>query len=134
MITSRHDRKRKALPQGFALAFLAVAIQLLLPFLVAFEIAAASTPAYAETTTICLAAGSTALAAHPGGETTHHGLAEGCPICIALAAGQAFITPAPIAAPLPRVFRRVFFVSQLVSATTPLINASYNPRAPPSIA
>src|SRR5579862_740996 len=48
MTRGQRRKDRKAAPQGTGLAFLALAIQALLPFLVAYEIALASTPAYAE--------------------------------------------------------------------------------------
>ena len=43
MTRGQHRTGRKALPQGIGLAFLALAVQVLLPFLVAYEIALAST-------------------------------------------------------------------------------------------
>ena len=133
MVASRHRRERKA-PQGLALAFLAVAVQLLLPFLVAVEIAAASSPAAAETTTLCLAAGSTGAGATHDSQTGHHGLASGCPLCITLAASQAFTAPAPMAAP-PPLARHAIAVAvssqREPSATAP---AFYRSRAPPTIA
>jgi hypothetical protein len=51
---------------GEWLAFLAVAIQVLLPFLVAFEIALAGNPAYADAIPICHAPDSQSAA--PGGK------------------------------------------------------------------
>jgi hypothetical protein len=135
MVARRHDRKWRAPPQGFALASLAVAIQLLLPFLIAFEIAAASTPAYAETTSLCLTAGSTgagAPASH-NGKTGRHGVAGGCPICVTLAASQAFTAPAPVAAPPPPERPVALFSRSLSSLPLVPAPASYRSRAPPFI-
>lgn len=124
------------MPQGIGLAFLALAIQALLPFLVAYEIAFSGTPAYAEgTTIICSASGSTASpAAHQTNHNSHHGLADGCPICLALAAGQAFTTTAPIAAPSPQAAAVILTLTALAPSAFADFSASYNPRAPPFIA
>ncbi len=130
-------RSKAAAPEGTWLAFLAVAIQVLLPFLVAYEITLAGTPAYAasKTTTICSASGSTTSpASRSTDHTAHHGLADGCPICMALAAGQAFTAAAAVALALPQVKAVVLRVTVHASRVSTLAAASYNPRAPPFIA
>ncbi len=132
---SRRGAKR-AVPQGTWLALLALAIQILLPFLVAYEIAFAGTPAHAQgTSVICSAAEPTNPTAPPqGSHGSRHGLTASCPICMALAAGQAFTAAAPIALPLPLVESFVHYIAvQTPNAPFGAI-ASYNPRAPPSIA
>jgi len=112
------------------LAFLAVAIQVLLPFLVAYEIALVGNPAYADDFPICHAAESFNTA--PGG-AGHHANPDSCPICAAMAVGQAFTAPPPIAAPLPQILRYVDFdvsvpVQRIALACTP-----YQSRAPPAL-
>jgi hypothetical protein len=128
-------RGKTAPPEGIGLAFLALAIQILLPFLVAFEITLARTPAYAESKSpICSASGSTTSPAHLIDHTAHHGLADGCPICLALAASQAFTAAAPVALPLPQA---ALVLRNQPALTPPLfggISASYRSRAPPVLA
>jgi len=135
MTRGQHRVRRKAAPQGTWLAFLALAIQVLLPFFVAYEIALASTPAYAEgTTVICSASGSTASPApHQVDHTAHHGVAGSCPLCIALAASQAFTAAAPVALPLPQA--KSVILHNAVQAPRVFSGAtlSYNSRAPPFI-
>jgi hypothetical protein len=132
MPKSQYRATRRAAPPGAWLAFLALAVQALLPFLLASEIALGNTQAHADgTTVICAAAGSTTT--QPS-HSSHHRLADNCPICLALAAGQAFTTLAQVALPLPQAAS--FTLSQ---ATAPApdagagFTASYNPRAPPFI-
>lgn len=115
---------------GAWLAFLAVAVQMLLPFLVAYEIALAGSPAYADDFPICHAAESSNTAP---GSAGNHANPDSCPICAALAVGQAFTTPPPIAAPLPQTLRHVEFdisvpVQRIALACTP-----YQSRAPPAL-
>lgn len=115
------------------LAMLAVAIQVLLPYLVAHEIALASDPANPEISAFCLAFHPTGTPPNHGGQTDHPGPAGACPICTAIAVGQSFTAPPAIAVQMPRptpdgVVRD--------AASTPRIaafaSAPYSPRAPPS--
>lgn len=133
MTKGLHRARRKAPPQGIGLAFLALAVQALLPFVIAYEITFASTSAAAEgTTIICAVAGPTASSAsHQVDHTSHHGLADGCPICLALAAGQAFIAAAPVALPLPQAASIVLRLAAHAPRASAGFSASYNPRAPP---
>lgn len=130
-----YSRSKTARPAGAWLAFLALAIQILLPFLVAYEIGLASTPANAETITICHMPGATA-ALEPGADKdTHHArLCEGCPICTALAAGHAFTAAGPVALPLPQAAAIVLHLTMQMPRAFASAAASYNPRAPPAIA
>ncbi len=130
---SQHKWKRLRRP-GAALAFLALGIQALLPFLVAFEIALAGRPAYADTIYICSATHPTTPSApHEPGGTPHHGLSDGCPICLALAAGQAFTAAAPIAFPLPEASAGAIYRDLAAARPHVIAAAAYNPRAPPAI-
>jgi len=127
---------RRAAPQGTWLAFLALAVQVLLPFFVASEISLASAPAYAQgTTVICSASGSTTTPApHPANHASHHTLSDGCPICIALAASHAFTAAPPVALPLPQATSVFLLHSADAPRAFASTAASYNPRGPPSIA
>lgn len=132
----RGRRRKQGAPQGLWLAFLALAIQTLLPFLVASEIALASSPAFAETTVICSASGpSTTPAGSPANHAAHHGLAaHACPLCIALASSQAFAAAPSVALPLPQGNPVAIAHSTVTLRTGAAPAASYNPRAPPFIA
>jgi len=132
----RSRRKTREAPQGLWLAFLALAIQTLLPFLVSYEIALASSPALAETTVICSASGpATTPAGAPANHAAHHGFAaHACPLCIALASSQAFAAAPSLALPLPQGNPIAIAHSTLTLRTGVAPAASYNPRAPPFIA
>jgi len=128
-------RKRQEAPQGLWLAFLALAIQTLLPFLVSYEIALASSPALAETTVICSASGpATAAPGAPANHATHHGFAaHACPLCIALASSQALAAATSVALPLPQGDPVAIAHSKVTLRTGAAPAAAYNPRAPPFI-
>ena len=129
MTRGSQRRTKRAAPQGAWLAFLAVAIQILLPFLVAYEITLASTPARAEgTAVIC----SSAPASPQSDHAAHHGVAgHPCPICLASAASQAFTAAPPVALPLPRGAAIVFHVAAPETRTGRSFAAPYQSRAPP---
>ncbi len=136
MTRTRRRRRQGAAPAGAWLAFLAIAAQVLLPFLVAFEISLASSPAYADRTTFICSASRLAAPAAPKQDqrTTHHGLSDGCPICTALAAGQAFTATSPVLLSPPKAAATDAPV-QVPALRAPAVKvASYNSRAPPSIA
>ena len=123
---------KRAAPQGAWLAFLAVAIQILLPFLVAYEIALASTPARAEATTVIC---SSAPTSHQSDHATGHGAAgHPCPICVASAASQAFTAAPPVALPSPRGAAIVFRAAAPETRADRSFAAAYQSRAPPAIA
>jgi hypothetical protein len=126
----RRSSRKRSLP-GAWLAFLAAGVQVLLPFLVAYEIALASDPAYADNfTAICSSSG---IHSQLPGDTRqpHHGMSDGCPICTAMAAGQAFTTPGPVALPLPRVVASDVAVAPVVAFTATPVASPYQSRAPP---
>jgi hypothetical protein len=135
MTKHQHRAREKATaPTGAWLAFLALAIQVLLPFFIANDVALASTqtdPDY--TIVICSAFGAAKVPAQQEGSHHRHGLLSGCPICTALTAGQAYTPGAPLTLPLPQteavVFLRVAYAPRAPSIAT----ASYNSRAPPFI-
>jgi DUF2946 family protein len=129
-MTAQRHRHRNP-PRGTWLAFLALAIQAMLPFFLAVEIARAGNPAYADSIPICSALG------HRGsGDTSgdHHGIADGCPICTALAAGHAFTAPPATPLPLPVACAGIALSAPEASAAAVLATSSYQSRAPPVIA
>ncbi len=130
MALFRRRSSRKTSPPGAWLAFLAVGIQFLLPFLVAYEIALAGSPAYADSiAVICSASGAPTA---DGTNPVHHGMSEGCPICAAMAVGQAFTTPGPIALPLPLMVA-TDGMTIAIELRAPSIGATpYQSRAPPA--
>lgn len=127
----RHHHRKN--PRGTLLAFIAVAMQAMLPFFVAVAMVRASNPAYADTLAICSSLGT---AGHSDNGTTgdQHANCGDCPICTALAAGQAFTAPPTVPLPLPVSHGRI----NLSTSDTPqlsLVAASpYQSRGPPSIA
>jgi hypothetical protein len=133
----RYRRKTQEAPQGLWLAFLALAIQTLLPFLVSYEIALASSPALAETMVICSASGpaTTPAGLQANNHAAHHGIAaHACPLCIALASSQVFAAAHSVALPLPQGNPVAIAPSTVTLRTGAAPAASYNPRAPPFIA
>jgi len=131
MTRARRPKERHSAPQGAWLAFLALAVQVLLPFLVAYEIALAGSPAYAATITICRAPGSADAPAKPGEHGARHALNESCPLCAALAAAQGFTSPMPLPLPLPRAPAVLTLYREAAPPALLPAAASYAPRAPP---
>lgn len=129
MSARRHRLGATRAPRGALLAFLAVAMQVLVPFFMAVEIARAEVPGAAAV--ICSALGHNT---QQNGNANDQGLADHCSICTTLAAAQAFVPPA--APPLPRpvpVGHRDLTATDAVQAAL-LVTASYQSRGPPSIA
>ena len=131
MTRGRQRRTKRPAPQGTWLAFLALAVQILLPFLVAYEIALASTPARAEGTTVICEAAPTS---HQSDHAAHHCAPDHpCPICLACAAAQAFTAAPPVALPLPRGGPVILSADTPVTPTVQSFAAPYQSRAPPAI-
>jgi hypothetical protein len=131
-VTARHRRHHhRKPPRGTLLAFLALAIQAMLPFFLAVEIARAANPAYADTVVIC-----SALGHHDSNGTTgdHRGMADGCPICSALAASHAFTAPPATPLPLPVACGGVARATPDTATAAFFAASSYQSRAPPIIA
>ena len=129
MIERRH-RSRTRSPRGAWLAFLAVALQVLVPFFLMAEIARADEPGSAAV--ICSALGHHTQ--QGSNNATDHGLADHCSICTTLAAAQSFAPPAAPPLPLPATIGRSIAAVADISASTLLINSPYQSRGPPSIA
>lgn len=128
-LRQRQDHRKN--PRGTLLAFLAVAIQAMLPFFLAVELVRASNPAFADTIPICSSLGPAAH--HDDGAADDHQGGR-CPICAAVAAAQSFTSP-----PAPLVPLRIACV-RIALPTTDIPRLSfdalpaYQSRAPPAIA
>jgi hypothetical protein len=130
-LCQRRDQ-RHMIPHGFFLAFMAVAVQLLLPFVIAIQIARLGDPAFADTV-ICSSLGATAH--HDGGTSNdHHGPGEACPLCGALALGQAFTAAEAPAMPMPLRSSRIILATVDAPSLALVGTSSYQSRGPPTIA
>jgi hypothetical protein len=128
----QHHRKQPQgkNPRGTLLAFIAATVQAMLPFFVAVQIAVIANPANADIP-IC----SANPAQHDTGTSDdHRGTANGCPICIAVAASQAFTAPSPILVPLPVSCDRVVLSATEKPSLSLDALSPYQSRGPPSIA
>jgi len=129
----RDGVKARLGPIGVGLAALSLAIQLLLPFVLANEIAFANPSGGAPgPSLICSASGLAQIPGHRSDDgSSKHGLAGGCPICMALAAGQAFVASAPIIMPPPVAVAAVVELGRGPVRLAALPPLSYRSRAPP---
>jgi DUF2946 family protein len=129
-------RKRPRIAFAAWLGIVALAIQALIPALLAAEIEIAGTERGASVFTLCAFGHVHVVTPHDaqGGKATpqsDEGLSAPCPICIALIASPAFTAPPQIALPLP--------VAGTVAALAPtegqtplrFIAVGYRSRAPP---
>ena len=128
-MTLRRHRKN---PRGTLLAFIAVAIQAMLPFFVAVAMVRASNPAFADSIPICSSLGPAGQ--HDSGTAGDHRGGGACPICAAVAAAQSFTAPPAPLVPLPVSCARI----ALPSTDTPRLSfksaSPYQSRGPPTIA
>jgi hypothetical protein len=129
MSARRHGLAKTHPPRGAWLAFLAVAMQVLVPFFLMVEIARAEGPD--GTAVICSALDHSA---QQNGDSSDHGLAQHCPICTALAAAQAVAPPAAPPLPLPGSVGHSDLTVADVAQAALLVTAPYQSRGPPSIA
>ena len=117
-------------PRGACLAFLAVAMQVLVPFFLMVEIARAHEPDGAAV--ICSSLGHDT--GQDRGNAADHGLAAHCcSICAALAAVHGFAPPAAPPLPLPVSVGRSDLTPADVAQAALLVPSSYRSRGPPSI-
>ena len=129
MTTRRHRLLQPRARRGAWLAFLAAAMQVLVPFFMAVEIARAEVPGAA---VICSAL---AHDTHHGkGSAGDRGLADHCSICTTLAAGQGFAPPVAPPLPLPVAVDRSDLTAADVAQAALLVTSSYRSRGPPFIA
>jgi len=115
-------------PRGVWLAFLALVIQVLLPFFLAVEIARAANPADPGGIPIC-----SSLGHHDAGSASDQPSSGSCPVCAAVAAGQSFTAAAPLAVPMPRFCGRADLSVARLRGATFLVSSPYQSRGPPSI-
>lgn len=130
-------RKRSRIAFAAWLGIVALAIQALIPALLAAEIEIAGQEHGASVFTLC-AFGHVHLATthdEPSGtDTPQHddGLGAPCPICIALLASPAFTAPAPVALPLPLASPIASLApSDGQEAPVRFATTAYRSRAPP---
>jgi hypothetical protein len=120
---SRQQRK-KFLAAWLGLCGLAV--QALLPLLLAVEIAAQPFDPAAEA--LCLHSPADAPPAQP--QQDHF---TGCAICLSLAASVAFTAPPPLELPLPDLVSADVYALDHGGTRTQFFHASYQSRAPPQL-
>jgi hypothetical protein len=128
-VTGRRNHPQRKAPRGALLAFLAVAMQVLVPFFLMVEIARADTPD--GVAVICSALGHNT---QQNGSTSDHGLADHCSICTTLAAAQAYAPPAAPPLPMPASISRSDLSAADSAQAGLLVTSSYQSRGPPSIA
>jgi hypothetical protein len=128
-VTGRRNRPQQKAPRGALLAFLAVAMQVLVPFFLMVEIARADTPD--GVAVICSALGHNT---QQNGSTSDHGLADHCSICTTLAAAQAYAPPAAPPLPMPASISHSDLSAADSAQAALLVTSSYQSRGPPSIA
>jgi len=129
-------RKRQRIALAAWLGIVALAIQALIPALLAAEIEIAGTERGASVFTLCAFGHIHVATPHDeqdghGAPPSDEGLSAPCPICIALIASPAFTAPPQIELPLP--------VAGTVDALAPtdgqallrFVTAAYRSRAPP---
>lgn len=125
--------RRQCRSLGESLAWIALVVQILQPFFVADAIVLLTKRA--ETVPgayLCLVPGSRpAPAQHNGAGHQPHGLADGCPLCAALAAAQALAEPAAIALALPELVLRIVLSEPPAAAPARVALPAYRSRAPP---
>jgi hypothetical protein len=126
------------------LAGVAALLQAMLPLLVAVEMGLVDPATGAMPCAVGEAHHVPAAMAHHHGEhhqdgtgqkapaPSHHGPC--CAICVALHAAHAFTAPGEIALPLPRAGDRIAVATGSRILAAGALPASYNPRAPPSLA
>ena len=132
LTSRRYHHKYRISLGGALLAFTAVAVQAILPFIVAIALVRATNPAYADEFPICSAYGT---ATHDqGGKTGDHGGAIGCPVCNAVAASHALASPPPLLVSLPASCGTIAFSVTDASIDALVAVSFYQSRAPPTLA
>jgi hypothetical protein len=133
MVRSRSRPKRIAFAAWLGL--LALAVQSLIPVLLAAEIEVASTQSGKSVFTLCpfghihvaQPAGDGKAPASTGDEDQ----GTVCPICIALQAAPPFTAPPPVALPVPVALPLEVVVAEARPAANNVTTAAYRSRAPP---
>jgi hypothetical protein len=132
-------RKRERISAAAWLGLLALAIQVLLPTLLAFEISIAGAEGATGLFSDC-AYGHRHVAAQQNGggkpsDTPRHddGSADPCPICIALLASSSFMVPSDITLCVPAGAPIEAPSAIEAAAPTTSVAAAYRSRAPPIV-
>lgn len=128
-MSARRHRAQTQAPRGALLAFLAMAMQVLVPFFLMVQIARADGPGGAAV--ICSALGHDK---DQSGNAGDHGLADHCSICTTLAAAHAFEPPAAPPLPLPVTVGRTVLTAADFAQAALLVPSAYQSRGPPPIA
>ena len=126
VMRSRQRRKRFI---AAWLGLIGLAVQALLPMLLAVEIAAQ--PFDPAAAALCLH--DSADPAQPAPASHDHGLTSGCPICLSLAASVAFTAPTPLAIPLPSFVKADDYARIEADTRGQSVLPSYQSRAPPQL-
>lgn len=120
------------------LGLFALAIQAVLPLVVAVEISLAAGAGRDSAFEICEYGHVHAAAPHDEddapGKSHHHDRGDGdglCPICIALHAAPVFTAPATLPLPLPAARQVVIAAVEPRSPAHPVTPSAYRSRAPP---
>jgi hypothetical protein len=134
MVRSRSRPKRIAFAAWLGL--LALAVQSLIPVLLAAEIEVASTQSGKSVFTLCpfghihVAQGAAGDGKAPA-STDDEDQGTVCPICIALQAAPPFTAPPPVALPLPAALPLEIVLAEARPSATNVTTAAYRSRAPP---
>ena len=130
-------RKRSRIAFAAWLGIVALAIQALIPALLAAEIDIAGREGGASIFTLCAFGHVHVDSTHDGQggtDTPQHDdeLGAACPICIALIASPAFTAPTPVALPLPMA-SAIAALARIDGQEAPLrfATTAYRSRAPP---
>ena len=120
---------RATAPRGTWLALLALAMQVLLPFFLAVQIARAAEPG--GSAVICSGLGH---AQHGGNPADQGPIDQCCSICSTLAAAQSFAPTETPPLPLPAEVSHVDHSAADIAQSALLVTSSYQSRGPPPIA
>lgn len=130
MALRRHRQHCPKTPRGMIVAWMAVAMQALLPFFIAVAIVRAANPVDAGEIPICAAFGT-----HRSGDPAdQHSGTGSCPVCAAVAAAQSCTAPPAVLPPLPQSGERIVLATPDAPSLSLRIAAPYQSRGPPAIA
>jgi hypothetical protein len=139
-------RARGAARSAAWLAFLAAGVQALLPLIIAFDLVYIM-PSLAPAATVPCHEVDESAAGDPSGVAAQHASAHRedggtgqaphqrhalhCPLCTALHASQAHLSPTDIPLKAPAIERRALLAADGASLALRPVAAAYSPRAPP---
>jgi hypothetical protein len=130
MTMGRHPTRRRAAPHGVWLAVLAIAGQVLLPFLIAVEIRV-----LAEDPSLVGGLDPPLICSHDSNDQPatpkRHNIAA-CPLCTALAAGHVIPLTTAAILPVPHGSALVADAAPTAIPPAPRLQAFYSARGPPA--